>query len=229
MNHAPAAGTRRLNSDVCIIGFGPVGQLLALQLGRQGHQVVVMDQNEAGYPLPRAVTHCSDFARILQSVGLAPDTIPEVTQPYDDMYVWMNAEGRSLVEVDWSGLGESGWFNTYFFNQPELERLLIDRIAEMPNVCLLRPARAVSIEQVDDHAVVTAVDGLDGATLEVEAAYMVGADGANSAVRRWCGIRQVDRGFFYDWLVVDVRPSPELEFPHVAHQHCDYRRPATMV
>lgn len=220
---------RHLSTDVCIIGFGPVGQLLALQLGRRGHRVLVLDQNETGYPLPRAVTHCSDVARILQSVGLAPDTIPAVTQPYDDMYVWMNADGRSLVEVDWSGTGESGWYNTYFFNQPELERMLAEQVAQLPNVHVLRPARAVGVDQDAQGARVTAVDGLDGSTAQIEAAFVVGADGANSAVRAWCGIGQVDRGFFYDWLVVDVKPMPHLEFPHLAHQHCDFRRPSTMV
>ena len=111
-------------TDVLIVGFGPVGKLLAIKLGTSGHDVVVIDKNAAGYPLPRAVTHCSDFARILQSVGLAPDTIPQITEPYDDMYVWRNGAGRTLVEVDWTGRGESGWYNTYFFNQPDLEDAL---------------------------------------------------------------------------------------------------------
>lgn len=78
------AGAGRLTADVIIIGFGPVGKLLALRLGRRGHAVVVVEREPGRYPLPRAVTHCSDFARILQSVGLSPDTIPEITQPYDD-------------------------------------------------------------------------------------------------------------------------------------------------
>ena len=113
-----------LSAEVAVVGFGPVGKLLAIQLGRRGHDVVVVDRQEAGYPLPRAVTHDSEFARVLQSVGLAPDTIPEVTEPYDDRYVWRNGEGRTLVEVDWTGHGESGWFNTYFFHQPSLEDAL---------------------------------------------------------------------------------------------------------
>ena len=74
-----------MTTEVVIVGFGPVGKLLAVQLGRRGHSVIVVDRNEASYPLPRAVTHCSDAARILQSVGLSPDKIPHITEPYDDM------------------------------------------------------------------------------------------------------------------------------------------------
>src|SRR6478672_385076 len=127
-------GPELIRADVTIVGFGPVGKLLALQLGRRGHRVLVVDRKEAGYPLPRAVTHCSDFARILQSVGLSPDSIPDVTEPYDDMYVWKNGQGQTLVEVDWSGRGESGWYNTYFFNQPALEDHLDALVEDLPTV-----------------------------------------------------------------------------------------------
>ncbi|MCM0621422.1 bifunctional 3-(3-hydroxy-phenyl)propionate/3-hydroxycinnamic acid hydroxylase MhpA [Nocardioides bruguierae] len=226
---AAPSGAVPATADVAIVGFGPVGKLLALRLGRAGHRVLVVDRNLAGYPLPRAVTHCSDFARILQSVGLGPDTIGEVTQPYDDMYVWRDAEGRSLVEVDWSGLGESGWYNTYFFSQPALEDKLDDLVAQLPSVTVCRGWQATGIEQDADGATLSlrATDGDEEAV--VRASWLIGADGANSAVRRWSGIEWADLGFFYDWLVVDVIPDPALEFPHVARQNCDPHRPATMV
>lgn len=221
--------TSRMTADVLIVGFGPVGKLLAIQLGRRGHAVVVVDRNEAGYPLPRAVTHCSDFARILQSVGLAPDTVPEITQPYDDMYVWRNGDGQTLVEVDWSGRGESGWYNTYFFHQPALEDALDEIVDGLASVRVMRGWEAVVLTQQHDAATVT-VRGVDrGEEIAISAAWVVAADGANSKVRGWAGIEWHDEGYFYDWLVVDVKPRPGVEFPHIAAQSCDVRRPSTMV
>ena len=218
-----------LIADVTIVGFGPVGKLLAIQLGRKGHRVVVVDRKQSGYPLPRAVTHCSDFARILQSIGLAPDIIPEVTLPYDDMYVWRNGEGRTLVEVDWSGHGESGWYNTYFFNQPALEDRLDALVTALPSVTVLRGWEAGELSQ-DEAATRTALRRTDdGRQCTVISDWLIGADGASSAIRQWAGIQWHDEGFFYDWLVVDVKPGPELNFPHVANQVCDTARPATMV
>ncbi len=216
-------------ADVAIIGYGPVGKLLAIMLGRRGHQVVVVDRNQAGYPLPRAVTHCSDFARILQSVGLAPDTIPEITQPYDDMYVWRNADQQTLVEVDWSGRGESGWYNTYFFHQPDLEDRLDQVAAALPSVVVHRGWEALGVSQHDDGVDVRLRRSGSAQERSLTARWVIGADGANSRVREWSSIAWRDRGFSYDWLVVDVRPRPGLEFPHVATQQCDHRRPATMV
>jgi 2-polyprenyl-6-methoxyphenol hydroxylase-like FAD-dependent oxidoreductase len=229
MSNQATRSVDALTADVAIIGFGPVGKLLALHLGRRGHSVVVAEREQGRYPLPRAVTHCSDFARILQSVGLSPDTIPDITLPYDDMYVWRNGEGQTLVEVDWSGLGESGWHNTYFFHQPSLEERLDALVAELPSVLLLRDHEAVALTQDGTGAAVSIHPKATGEQITVAAAWVVGADGANSRVREWCGIEWHDEGFYYDWLVVDVRPSPELRFPHVAAQNCDTRRPSTMV
>ncbi|MEI4272638.1 bifunctional 3-(3-hydroxy-phenyl)propionate/3-hydroxycinnamic acid hydroxylase [Klenkia sp. LSe6-5] len=217
-----------MTAEVAVVGFGPVGKLLAIQLGRRGHDVVVVDRQEAGYPLPRAVTHDSEFARVLQSVGLPPDTIPEVTEPYDARYVWRNGEGRTLVEVDWTGRGESGWFNTWFFHQPSLEDALDRVVAGLPAVRVLRGQEAVGLDQDDDGATLRLV-GTDGTSSSLRAAWVVGADGANSRVRSWAGLAWHDEGYFYDWLVVDVRPQPHLRFPHVAEQTCDVARPATMV
>ncbi|OXM63581.1 MULTISPECIES: bifunctional 3-(3-hydroxy-phenyl)propionate/3-hydroxycinnamic acid hydroxylase [Amycolatopsis] len=214
-----------MDFDVAVIGYGPVGKLLAIQLGRRGHRVVVLDRNEADYPLPRAVTHCSDFARILQSVGLPPSAIPDITEPYDDLYVWRNGDGETLVEVDWSGRGESGWYNTYFFSQPALEARLDSIIRGLPAVRVLRGWEATAVD-----AATGAVEACRGGErLAVSASWVVGADGANSRVRGWAGIGWHDEGYFHDWLVVDVKPRPGLEFPHIATQSCDVRRPSTMV
>jgi choline dehydrogenase-like flavoprotein len=42
--------------DVVIVGYGPTGCMLALKLGRCGRRVLVLERQEAGYPLPRAAT-----------------------------------------------------------------------------------------------------------------------------------------------------------------------------
>ena len=230
--HSPDAGTpdrEARTAAVMIVGFGPVGKLLAILLGRAGHRVIVADRKVEGYPLPRAVTHDSEFARIMQLIGLGPDRIPEVTQPYDSMYIWRNADLETLVEVDWSGLGPSGWYNTYFFNQPALEDRMDRIIRDMPAVEVFRGWSA-TVRSADDTTVsADLLEVATGRTVAVSSEYLIGADGANSTVRRFAGIDWHDLGFFYDWLVVDVKPDPALQFPHVAIQTCDIARPATMV
>ena len=217
------------STDVVVVGFGPVGKLLAIKLGRAGHRVVVVDRQQKGYPLPRAVTHDAEFARILQSIGLPPTSIPEITQPYDDMYVWKNQSGETLLEVDWSGHGTSGWNNTYFFNQPDLEDRLDQIVATLPNVQVRRGWLAIDHADGLDAVSVTLRDEESQVQKVVTAQYLVGADGATSKVRERMRGGWHDLGYFFDWLVVDVQPKPELQFPHVATQTCDVARPCTMV
>ncbi|GGG26513.1 3-(3-hydroxyphenyl)propionate hydroxylase [Rhodococcoides trifolii] len=221
--------SNRITADVLVVGFGPVGKLLSILLGRKGHTVVVVDKNEAAYPLPRAVTHCSDFARILQSIGLSPDTIPEITVPYDDMYSWRNGDGDTLVEVDWSGTGESGWYNTYFFHQPALEDALDSIVASLDTVQVMRGWEAVSSTQTRRDVTVGLESSSGPGEVTVIADWVVGADGANSTIRSLTGIEWHDDGYFFDWLVVDVVLHENMHFPHIASQNCDVRRPSTMV
>lgn len=212
-----------------IIGCGPVGKVLALQLAEAGLRIAVVDKRTDAYPLPRAVTHDAEIARILQSISLPPDTIADVTEPYDGIYRWENAEREVLLEVDWSGVGESGWHNTYFFHQPALEERLERRLRALPNVAVLRGwAYAGHTEEADGVSVRLCHDA-DGADLELGAQFLVGADGAGSAVRAAMGVEWQDNKYFSDWLVVDVLPGPDAVPMVEARQRCDPERPHTMV
>ncbi len=75
----------------------------------------------------------------------------------------------------------------------------------------------------------TLTDTTDGAPCELTTGYLIGADGANSRVRTDIGSAWHDHGYFFDWLVVDVAPAAERQFPHIARQTCDIARPCTMV
>ena len=57
----------------------------------------------------------------------------------------------------------------------------------------------------------------------------MGCDGANSTVRDLLGVTFDDRGFYYDWLVVDVALHEPRVFDPPNLQVCDPRRPTTVV
>ena len=61
------------------------------------------------------------------------------------------------------------------------------------------------------------------------AGYVVGCDGANSTVRDLLGVTIDDRGFFYDWLIVDVILDEPRVFDPINLQICDPARPTTAV
>ena len=112
--------------DVAIVGYGPVGQTLAILLGQRGWRVGVFEKQPAAYPLPRAVHFDHEVARILQAAGLG-EALPRLTEPADT-YEWRNAAGETLLVIRSRGTSLSGWPEANMFAQPELERALDARV-----------------------------------------------------------------------------------------------------
>lgn len=214
--------------DVVIVGYGPVGRLLALQLGRRGHRVAVIERQERVYPLPRAVHFDDEIARILQSVGAGPNIMAEVVEPYDDFYEWRNAKHETLLHLDWRGAGPSGWNVSNFFYQPGMENFLDAKVIDLPSVTILRGWEAITHTETEDRVLLQIRNAADERR-ELNARYVIGADGANSKVRDWIGTPMTDLGYFHDWLVVDLIPMTPLQISPPASQFCDPDRPTTVV
>jgi len=216
--------------DVAIVGYGPVGQLLATLLGHRGYQVMVIERYADIYPMPRAVHFDHEVGRILQSVDIRADTNP-IIEPYDNWYEWKNAERDTLLKVDWRGVGPSWWHTSNFFAQPDLERELDARARQQRSVTLRRGMTAVTVDQDADGVTLTTtpMTGAEPQPETVRARYLVGCDGANSTIRTLLGLPVTDLGFFFDWLILDMIPNEPMTFDPPAWQLCDPNRPTTIV
>lgn len=217
--------------DVVLVGYGPVSQLLALMLGRQGRRVAVVERWEARYPLPRAVCIDHELFRVLAANGMG-DVLPKISHP-GPLYQWFNADWRELLCIDWSAESISGGAEVNFVHQPTLEEALDQAVSEQRSVTRFLGWEAIEIQQ--DPRVASArlrkTGGLQEQTLT--ARYVVGCDGANSIVRETIGGAQEDRGFEADWLVIDVllKEGCTIETLGIpaAGQYCNPVRPTTIV
>lgn len=222
--------------DVAIVGYGPVGQSLSILLGQRGYRVAAFDRWPSLYPLPRAVFHDHEIRRVFHAMGLGAE-VAAISQP-SATYQWFNAEWKTLVEIDWSAESISDGPVGYLFNQPTLEKLLDGKARSLPTVEVNQGWEATALMQHADHCEIQLRHGRmqdgqwvpDGQTRTVRARYVIGADGANSFVRRTSDIGQDDLGFQEDWLVIDVQPNPgvKLDVPDIG-QWCNPARPTTMV
>ncbi len=210
------------DADVAIVGFGPVGNVLAVLLGQLGHSVLVLERWPEPYPLPRAVHFDDEVGRILQSCGIGPE-LRSIIEPAD-IYEWRNATGVSLLRFGRAGDGPSGWPVSSMFNQPALEALLQHRAQSLPGIQIRRGVEVVALEQLDGAITLRGADGT-----EFHACYVVGCDGANSTVRSLAGLPVRDLGYFYDWLIVDVVLDQPRVFDPLNLQICDPVRPSTAV
>ncbi len=215
--------------DVVVVGAGPVGCALSLLLGARNRSVLVVERHSGPYPLPRAVHFDDEAARILQACGLGDD-LPSLSEPATT-YEWRNGGGVPLLRFETPARGRQGWPSANMFNQPDLEARLLDRVEATEGLSLLWGHAAVGAGQDGDGegAWVEIEPAAGGARTRIKASYVVGCDGANSTVRDLLGVSFDDRGFFYDWLVVDVALHEPRVFDPPNLQVCDPRRPTTVV
>lgn len=215
------------NVDVAIVGYGPVSKVLATLLSQKGWKVGVYERFPTPYPLPRAVHFDDEIARILQSI-LPAGVIERITEVANDCYEWCNAERQTLLQLDWSGNGISGWPGHLMFNQPQLEEVLDEACRKQATVSVNLGKEAVGLQEFDDHVELIVKD-LDGEETNITAKYVVGCDGANSFVRKKMEHTITNLGFVADWLVVDIIPQEERQWTPMNLQLCDPDRPTTVV
>ena len=217
--------------DVVQIGFGPVGQVSAAALGRAGHKVGVFERFGGLYALPRAGHVDHEIMRGFQSIGAVEPMLADAFRC--NKYGWRNQHGETLLDIDWSYDGVSGWASDYLIYQPYVEDALNNAVRRQPSVSVHHGWSAVSIEPGEDYVEVELAQGvLEGSTYRltgerrrVRGRYLIGADGANSIVRSQAGIELEDKGFNEQWLVTDFRQKEPLRFEFDNGQICDPERP----
>ena len=210
------------------IGYGPVSEIMALALARQGRKVAVFERWRERFALPRAVCIDHELYRVLSALGMANE-LPAVSHA-GPQYRWFNADWKELLAIDWESESISGGPEVNFVHQPTLEKMFEDQVRACANVEVNLGWEAVEATQTADYVELVVRDFETDERRTVRAKYLIGADGANSLVRQAIGSTQEDRGFEADWLVIDVLPNEgvTLDIPPAA-QYCNPARPTTIV
>ncbi|MFC7896657.1 FAD-dependent monooxygenase [Streptomyces sp. NPDC057381] len=173
---------RRAHAQVVIVGGGPVGMLVAAELGARGVRTLLLEAGAAVSERPKArVLH----ARALQGLarrGYFPELLPgaDVSGPEVEVpFRFGGMPGLSIV----APASEPG--PVLKRPQADLERLFEQR-ARAVGVRVLREHRVAEVAQDQDGVRVLA-EGPNGPLL-CTARYLVGADGARSTVRELAGV-----------------------------------------
>lgn len=194
--------------DVVIAGGGMVGATLACALGGSALRVALLENTPPERLRPgaeidlrvSAITHASQ--RILDAVDAWSEITRWRVSPFREMKVW-DAIGSGRIHFDSAALGEPllGWI----VENRVIQYVLLERAQRLPNVTLLCPASAALAEIRDDGVQLRLEDGRS-----LRARLLVGADGANSRVRRWAGIATSGWGYAQKAVVATVA----TEQPH---------------
>ncbi len=213
--------------DVVVLGYGPVGHVMAALMAQAGWRVGVFARQAGLYPLPRIGHLNHEVMRVLQAVGIAAAFEKDacVCRTYD----WVNAAGQVLIHFDWDKPEITGWSPHYLFYQPDMDVLLAGEVERHSNVQVLRGWECRSAVEAG-HTVTLECHAGSGEVRRLTTRFLIGADGANSFTRSAAGIAWTDLGFQADWLIVDYRPhDPDSDIPMPeAGQICDPARPTSL-
>ena len=193
---------RDLETPVLIVGGGPVGLTLAMDLASRGVEVTVVEMRPPGEPPSVKCNHVSarsmEIFRRLGIAGQVRNTGLPADYPNDCAYR-TSATGIELSRIPIPCRNErfsvtdgpDGWWPTpeppHRINQIFLEPLLFKCAASLTRVRILSRTLIGDFEQDASAIHATALDLDRGETFSIRCQYLVGCDGGKSTVRRKIG------------------------------------------
>jgi 3-(3-hydroxy-phenyl)propionate hydroxylase len=210
--------------DLLVVGLGPVGDVLAALATLWGLRVIAIDREPSVFPLPRAAVFDHEIMRIFQMVGVSQRITPLCRVP--ERYQFLTADRQVLLDFPLGSEGPFGWAESYLLHQPAVEETLRDRLLEL-GTDIRTGCRFESLHQDADGVSVRVQPINTNEGYALRARYIVGCDGAASAVRESLSIGLDDYQFDEPWLVLDTIIDEPGDLPLVCQQICDPQRPTT--
>ncbi len=242
--HCPAAGKPMhkipgnsvTETQVLIVGAGPVGLTMALDLGQRGVRCTLIERNETAIQLPKMERCNARTMEIYRRLGVA-EKIRDAGLPRDapmDVFLAPSMAGAAIAhlpypsvaraKVEIAARNDGQPLEPYqLISQYTLEPLLRSFAEALPNVTVRFGCELTEFEQ-DAGSVSASVRTGSGAKETIRAAYLVGCDGGSSTVRKQLGIplqgegniRKLRQALFYCPELYERIPMGKGRHYHIA-------------
>src|SRR5215470_14988703 len=196
-----------MDSDVLIVGAGPTGLTLAIDLGRRGVRCMLIEQKEQPAFLPKMERVNARSMEIYRRMGLA-QKIRAAGLRADcpmDVYIVLSLTEPPLLHLPYPSVAQAQALARgtndgtlplepyQLISQYTLEPLLKSVAETIPCLTVRFGWEFVSLRQ-NAQGVTAAIRSVTGEVQEVRAAYLVGCDGGASTVRKELGIGLAGEG-----------------------------------
>lgn len=197
----------RVHTDVLITGAGPSGLVLAISLASQGVKVRITDKAPATASTSRALLIHARTLELYRQLGLG-DGIAARSHKLGTTNIWTAEGHRASIPFGSMGKDLSPYPYLCIFPQDFHERMLEERLNAL-GVQVERNCELVGFAQ-DDQVVTAQIRDNNSPSkdlLAYEAHFIVGCDGAHSAVRNACGIEYEGGTYSRPFFVADIEGS----------------------
>ncbi len=201
MADAPRAHHEVVETDVVVVGFGPVGVTAANLLGTYGIRTEVVEREQSVFPRARAVTVNDWTLRIFQSFGMAERAMADMEE--NSVLRWKTYQGREVFRLGArdSGLGYPGSMMIY---QPAMETVLREGVARFEGTVNVRFGDEVTDIHQDTDCVEVTVRSQHGSERRIRARYALACDGGSSTVRSRMGVAMLGETHETEWIIIDA-------------------------
>jgi 2-polyprenyl-6-methoxyphenol hydroxylase-like FAD-dependent oxidoreductase len=225
-----------VETQVLIVGAGPVGLTLALDLGRRGVRCTVVEREATSIQLPKMERCNARTMEIYRRLGIA-DKVRSAGLPGDapmDVFLASSMSDPAILRLSYPSVNEAKEeiaahndgrpLEPYqLISQYTLEPLLRSIVETIPSVSVHFGHELVNYTQ-DFDSVQANIRTLDGANETIRAKYLVGCDGGSSTVRKQLGIhlqgegniRKLRQALFYSPDLYERIPIGKGRHYHIA-------------
>lgn len=203
----PAPATETESAPVVIVGAGPVGLAMALDLGRRGHAVTVLNRLDFVAHCSKAICFSKRSLDILDRLG-AGDAVTDKGVVWNIGKVFWGGDDAPVYQFDMLPVKDQKRPGFVNIQQYYVEDYLLDEVSKLPNV-----------EIRWGHAVEEVTPETEGVTLDVrasgqgyrlQAGWLIACDGSRSTVRDRMGLDFEGRVFEDNFLIADIRMTHEM-------------------
>jgi 3-(3-hydroxy-phenyl)propionate hydroxylase len=190
---------------VVVVGAGPVGLSLAIDLAQRGQRVVLLDDADRIGEGSRAICFSKRSLEYWDRLGVGQRMV-------DKGVVWSVGKifhGASLL-YQFNLLPEQGHKRPAFINlqQFHAEAYLVDRVQELAAIDLRWRNKVTGLQPHNDHVVLT-IETPEG-FYRLRASHVVACDGARSSLRQLVGAEFTGQVFEDQFLIADIKMTAEF-------------------
>ncbi len=193
------------NLPVLIVGAGPTGLSMAVFLHRLGVPFRIIEKDKQPSPYSRALGIQARTLEVFESFGIT-ETLIKQGHPIDGMSVYW--KGEKLTSIEMAHM-DSAYPYMLVLPQSKTEKILTDYLSAH-NITIEREKELLTFEQ-DEKGVTATILLPSGEKETIQADWLLGCDGAHSAVRHGLNLSFVGDSMDHYFMLADIKTTFPLD------------------